>query len=303
MAFVIDKLNKFGLIDDSVSPATRVYSADVTSEASAAIRTTPERETDPDGAAFFHGFRSEVGFDSVDLDDFSQGETWITGQTPVKMVSVHEDAFIQWVDATRIQNNRQHNIGESSLVRDQYVMVKDGGDLSSHDVYLTRNGLYHLAPVDSNGNLAGGWADTDSNNAPDGYTETNLTGGAFSGGTYAANVNTGGGSDGSLNVTIPFPIDNEEVTLSVEVNTLHDDGTNAIRIEALDASKNVLTNGTSDTSFSSTGRKHADLTTPSGTYFLKCYPIRVTGATAETTKFDIQDPCLRVDGGTSYLQK
>lgn len=303
MATVSTKLIRFGLIEDSASPANRVFVDDPSSEATMSVRNVPERDTDPDGAPYFVGFRSESGLSAVDVGGLSQADTWLTGQTAVKMVAVTPDAFVQWINASRIRPVQQLPVSEARLIRADYGMVQDGGDLSSHDVYLTRNGLYHLAPTDSNGQLAGGWADTDSNNTPDGYTETNLTGGSFSSGTYAANVDTANGSDGSLNVTIPFPVDNEKVTLSAQVNTLHDDGTNAIRIEALDASKNTLSGGTSDTSFSSTGRKHADLTTPSGTYYLKCYPIRVTGASSETTKFDIQDPCLRVDGGTSYLQK
>lgn len=302
MASFVCKLQTFGLIDDAASPATRVEVADVSSEVEATIRDVPERNTDPDGATVFAGFQSEIMLRGLDVGDFPQADTWLSGRTKVKAIGVTYDGFIQFYNAARMRPTKNFDPSQAELMRSEYQMMQDGGDLESHDVYITRNGLYHLAPIDSNGDLAGGWADTDSNGTPDGYTETNLNSAAFTSNVYEAYVDTGAGT-GSLNVTIPFPADQEEVTLSVDVNQVHDDGNQAVRIEALDASQSTITGGISDVTFSTTGRKSATLTTPDDTHYLKLYPLRVTSVSANTTKAKIENPCLRTRSQTSFVEK
>lgn len=301
MAFV-GALHKFGLINDAPSPSERVFVTEVSDESEAAVRQVPDRETDPNGETVFSSFESSIGFSSLDLGGQSQAETWMNSRTAVKAVGLLREAFVQWYEPARIQPITQYTVTEAALIKAEYSMTRDAGDLESHGVYLARNGLYHLAPLDANGQLAGGWADADSDNSPDGYTETALTGTAWNTGVYEGFVDTGAGT-GSLNATLPFPVDGAKVTLSVQIDQVHDDGNQAVRIEALDETKSSITGGVSDVTVSTTGRKSATLTTPEGTHFLKVYPVRVTSATANTAKFQIQDPCLRRGTATAYVAK
>lgn len=295
-SYVSSKLKSFGLIDVNASPTTRVETQALTTEGDISIMEVPDRVTDPDGATVFSSFRSMIGVNSADINNFSQADTWLSGHTAVQAVGVTPDAFIQWYDDTRIVPTEEFNISESDLVRAQYALVRDAGDLATHGVYVTRNGLLDLAPEN------GGWADTDGDNTPDGYTETALNSTDFTSNVYSAFVDTGTGT-GSINATIPFPLDDREVTLSIQVDQLHDDGNNAVRIEALDDAGSVITGGVSNVTFTTTGRKSATLTTPDGTHQLKVYPIRVTSVTANNSKFQIQDPCLRTRDQTVYVPR
>lgn len=294
MSFLSTKFTKYGLIDTDDSPSTRVYVKDVHSDTSATLRQVPDRDTDTDGATIFAGFRSEVGLASADVSGVTQVETWMTDFSDVELVGITPDHLVQWYNPSRLTGTEMLDTTETNLAEHEVSMVQDGGDQQSHDVYITRNGLLFLAPEN------GGWADTDSSGVADGYTATDLTGTAFTSGVQEFYVDTGDGS-GSINATLPFPIDGVTVTLSANHTQIHDDGSQAIRIEALDSSGSQI--DFTDKSVSSTGRKFAELTTPSDTYELKVYPARVTGVSANTTKAKVKDPALRVDGGTSYVKR
>lgn len=294
-SFLSAKFTKYGLLEDDDSPSTRVFVSDVSDESEAAIRQAITRDQDTDGAGVFAGFRSELGLASNDVSGLSQIETWMSGLNDVEMVGVTPDHIVQWYNASRILGGEQLDTTETNLAESMAMMVQDGGDQATHDVFATRNGLQHLAPEN------GGWADTDSDNTPDGYTTTSLTSEDFTSNVYAAFVDTTAGT-GSLNATFAWPLDSVDVTLSVQVDQVHDDGTNAVRVEALDSDKSTVQDSAEST-FSSTGRKSVTLTTPSNTYYLKVYPIRVSSVTANTAKFNIQDPALRVDGETTYVKR
>jgi len=296
MSFLSAKFERYGLIDTEADPTRRVFVADVHEDTEGSLRAVPDRDQDPDGSTIFAGFRSEVTIASADLDGVSQIETWMRNFEDVELVAVTPDHLVQWYNPSRLLGTEELDITETNLVQSRATMVQDGGDQQDHDVYITRNGLLSLAPQN------GGWADTDSNDTPDGYTETSLNSTAWNSGVYEGFVDTGSGT-GSLNVTIPFPLDNVDVTLSVQADQIHDDGAQAIRIEALDSSGSTITGGVSDVTYSTTGRKSVDLTTPSDTHQLKVYPVRVTSVSSNTTKFKIQDPALRVDGETSFVKR
>lgn len=295
-------LDRFGLLNDSPSPTTRVFSEDPTDEASAAVRQLVESTQTPEGELYFTGFRSDVSLRSADVDDLSQGDTYQSGQTGVKLVGIVGDFFVLFHQDTRIRVAERLDVTTPNLAEADYMMRREGGGRGGHGAIITRNLLTYLQEEDSSGNLAGGWADTDSDNIADGYTATDTTSESFSSGVQEFFVDTGDGS-GSINVTVPFPLDNIKVTLSANHTQVHDDGSQAIRIEALDSNGSVLSGGTSDTSVSSTGRKHADLTTPTGTHQLKLYPARVTSVSANNSKAKVKDPALRLNGSTTYVQK
>lgn len=289
-------LQKFGLIDDNASPATRVSVSDTHEDTSGTFRAAMTPSSDTEGIGYVAAFRSIAEFAAADLDGIAQAETYTTGHTDVQMVAVTPDLIIQWYRDDRVHVNEPKDFSQVSIATGMYTMIREGGKMQDHDVYVGNNGLHHLAPEN------GGWNDSDNDNTPDGYTATSLVSEDFTSNVYSAFVDTTSGT-GSLNVTIPFPIDDEDVTLSVQVDQVHDDGTQAVRIEALDASKSTITGGIKDVTISTTGRKSATLTTPSDTHYLKLYPARVTSVSANTSKFQIQDPALRVDGETTHTAR
>jgi len=296
-------LQAFGLIDDSVSPAPRVFSGDPTGDAEADVRQPIDGgPTTPEDEPYFVGFESSVGFASADVADLPQGETFMTGQTPVKLVGLAGDFFVVFHRGTRVMTPERLDITQPSLAQADYAMRRSGGGRGDHGAIISRNLLTYLQEEGANGQLAGGWADADTDNTPDGYTETNLNSTAWNSGVYEGFVDTGSGT-GSLNVTVPFPVDGAEVTVSVQADQVHGDGDQAIRIEALDETESVITGGVSDVTYSSTGRTSATLTTPDGTHYLKVYPVRVTNVTANNTKFQIQDPCLRPGTADTYVPR
>ena len=150
MSAVVAKLNRFGLLNDAPSPSERVYVRDVHSETTADIRQVPDRDTDTDGATIFSSFRSTFELSAADIAGLPQAETWMASRTPVKAVLALEDAFVQWVEPTRIVATDTLTPGEAALVRADYVMTRDAGNQSSHGVYLTRNAL---APVGASGGI------------------------------------------------------------------------------------------------------------------------------------------------------
>jgi len=294
-SFAVTPLTKFGLIDDGASPATRAYVPSAHEDTEATIREPLTPDSDPEGNPYFGGFRSEIEFAGVDLDDHSQADTYMADNTLVKAVGVTPDLVLQWYHADRVLARHALSPAESALVQGRYVMQRAAGDQSDHDVYLGRNGLVHLAPEN------GGWADTDSDGTPDGYTELALVNTAFSAGVYEAGVDPVLGGNGRLKVQIPFPVDNVELTFSVEVAQLHDDGDTAIGVQTRDASKSIIS-GYFKT-LQSTGRKSVTFTADAGTYFLDVQPLEITNASNDNQKAKIKNPALRVDGSDQYVAK
>lgn len=141
MASVVSKLNRFGLINTSPSPAERVFVSDVSTETSVEPQQVLEVDEDPDGGTYFTGFESTFELSANDLDSFSTAETWMTGYTQVKALVVLEEAVVQWTTPTRIRSMQALSPSESAFVKAEYMMRHAGGDESQHGVYLTRNAL------------------------------------------------------------------------------------------------------------------------------------------------------------------
>jgi len=147
-SYLTTKLDRFGLINDAPSTAERVFVEHPSTESSAEVRQVPDTDTDPDGATYFSGFRSVFELASVDVDGISQAETWMTGYTPVKAVAIMPGFVVQWDTATRLRARDTLTPEEAALVQAEYAMIRDGGDQSTHGVYLTRNALL---PYDTSG--------------------------------------------------------------------------------------------------------------------------------------------------------
>jgi len=278
----------------------RVFVRDVSPETSIDPRQVMEVNEDPDGATVFSAFESMWELSAYDLDGRETAEGWMTAHQTVKGVATLQDAFLVWDEPTRIVQSDSLPVGEAALVRADYVMRRALGDRTGHGVYLTRNLLLPLAPVDSNGELAGGWADVDRDDTPDGYTESDLSQTAFSNGVYEAFGDTATGG-GNLYADRPFPVGGATVTLSVDVTQLHGDGSTRISLITLDQNKAFLS--TERTTVTSPGRSFVTITTDPGTHYLRVQPLDLNSVTALNAKAKIKDPCVRIDGSDQYVPK
>jgi len=288
-------LEKFGLINDAVDPAVRVFS-DAPHEESGFSQTVPERDVSPKQDFYFSGYQSELSLASADVEGVDQAETWMTGYTPVKLVGIGAGYFIQWYDASRLRIREAMPIDEARITRGEYMMTKDGGDREGHGVYLSRNGLTHINPTD------GGWADNDNDDIPDGYSTDGTKSEAFTNGVYEAFVDTSVSSDLGVGPSgnIPFPVGGAELTFSAEFVQLHDDGDTSLKLVTLDASETAINFATPNVT--STGRFSFTRTIDENTHFIRLR-IEVSNATAENAKLKVKDPCLRVDGSDQYVPK
>ena len=282
-------LEKFGLINDDVSPAVRVFS-DAPHEESEFSQTVPQRDVSPKQDFYFSGYRSELSLASADVEGITQAETWMTSYTSVKLVGIGAGYFIQWYDASRLRIREAMPIDEARITRGEYMMTKDGGDRQTHNVYLSRNGLTHLAPAN------GGWVDADNDDVPDGYSQLQINSSSFSGGVFSATTDQA--SD--INATMPMPVGNAEVTFSVEFTQLHPDATNQFRVVTQDESGNTITENIEGVT--STGRKSKTVTIDTNTHFLKVKPVQLVSVGSSGTA-KIKDPCLRADGSDQYVPK
>jgi hypothetical protein len=151
MSYVSSVLHRFGLLNDSASPSERVFVRDVSEETSVSPRQVPDRNADSEGQTVFAAFNSTWELSAFDLEGLPTAEAWMTAQEKVQGVAVLQDAVIQWTEPSRIVPTSALSPGEAALVRADYVMRRDAGDIGSHGVYLTRNAL---TPVGASGAIS-----------------------------------------------------------------------------------------------------------------------------------------------------
>jgi hypothetical protein len=150
MAYV-GALQRFGLIDDSTSPATRVFVDDVSDESEATVREVPDTETDPEGRTVFAAYRSELRLSALDVAGISDVSTWMDERQPVKAVLEMPEAVVMWTRAARITGAGGYSPTEVALQKAEYAMTLEAGGADSHGVLLTRN---VLAPFDTSGGVS-----------------------------------------------------------------------------------------------------------------------------------------------------
>ena len=97
------------------------------------------------------------------------------------------------------------------------------------------------------------------------------------------------GATGTVNATLPWPVDSTRVTLSAEFANL--DGTEELTLEAQDANGAALDSTT--VTPSAAGRDSVTFTTPEGTFFLA---VTVSGA-------QVTESALRLGTADTYVEK
>jgi hypothetical protein len=323
------QLESFGLIDEIVNPEETMYSRVPTTSAEASVRQPLTPQEDPTGQPFFAGYESTVTFRSAGVEDFSAAEAAMAARRGVKMVGIAGDFWIHFHNDTKIQAAEQLEMTSPALSEGEYMLQAQGGGRirpeksgNAHSAILTRNllavvneetdgGQFQSVP---GGTLAGGWDDTQGGSqdqVPDGFTSSNFKNTNFDrtageAGQFQGTVDTASASDASLSLTsyIPLPLQGATFTFSVEFESLHDNGTNEFGIEVWGSGKNIQITSEYQT-VTSTGRKSITVTTATATDvgYVQVTPVRVTGATTETTAVKILDPCLRPGTADTYVPK
>jgi hypothetical protein len=220
MAFLSAKFERYGLINQTPSPATRVFVDEVHEDTEASLRRPVTNDTDSDGAGIFAGFRSEVTLASSDVAGVSQIETWMTSFATVEMVAVTPDHVVQWLNPSKILGTEALDITETNLAESQATLVQDGGDQSSHEVYITRNALFPYSvsgaftqqlifPVDGvDATLSSDFSTVDG-------TETITLTAQAGNGTSLDSASVSPSSGGRASVTLPTPSDTHFLEASV----------------------------------------------------------------------------------------
>lgn len=144
----VGAIQQFGLINDTPSPAVRVYTDQVSDDSEATIRDVTDTETDPEGQIIFSSYLSELTISAVDVQGQGTVSGWMDSRTMVKAVVEVPEAVIMWTSATRITTRSGYTPTEPGLQKAEYILRRDSGDKDTHGVLLTRN---VLAPFDTTG--------------------------------------------------------------------------------------------------------------------------------------------------------
>lgn len=197
------------------------------------------------------------------------------------------------------------DFGTSSRpVKLTYAKKYDGA-VESYKIEATRSapwgydlgtGLYS-GGVWSGQNLIGNysWADNDGDGLANGWSETGFTSVSFSAGQQTLEAGT---TPVSFANRIVFPFEGEQVTLSINIDSITGDySENTIRIVFLDSSGSSIS-PINDHPITSTGRVSLTLTVPEGTVQLSAQ-VRMSSNTG-TVINEVSDPMLRVGASTEY---
>lgn len=253
-------------------------------------------ETDANGQPYFAGYDSSMTLVSADLTDITQLEAWLTANERIRAVAIGFQRNVQWYEDDRILSQTEFGDGPGEIDVVSASMSRMS-DAASHAIYGNVN-LLQFA----------GWrgSDEDSNGVPDEYTNDGFTGVDFTDadgdGTeeqFEGFAPTGGG-EASLYKDVVLPIPGAPLTLSALFNQLHDDGTTYIEVQTLDFADSVLQTETE--TVSATGRASVSVTTHADTYKVRCKVVKVDSASANTSKAEVADPALRVDGSEVFVQ-
>lgn len=236
---------------------------------------------------YMHRFR---GVFRDDDDQYAQFKTWRDAGTQIRLVAANTEGGknLQWYESVLIHSLKPLEVrGRHQGMSDLYEIVLQYGGLG--DIYNNINLLAYL-----------GWTDVNLDGVPDGYTTTaDMTGEVFHGSN--GDFDAHGPTDGTpewLFVDVVFPISGIRFTQSVEVVQLHVDGNTKMVTDQLSfADASLLATSTTHASI---GRKSHTATTQSNIYSMSAIPLRIDGASAQTTKAIIRNPALTIGTSTTY---
>lgn len=203
--------------------------------------------------------------------------TWATNQTPLVFSGFGLDGSILHAEGT-IQMNR----GFENRLSFRFTSLREakGG-------YISSTGK-HSAEMSycTNGLALYQWADGNSDNLANGWTDADSIANAFTSSTQS--INNGSGGDASLERTIYFPFPNVQLSFFANFTTVTVHTDLNVEIEAYDASGTLLGDEESDVPGSG-GVRMATIDLPASTNYIK---VKVNAADDDIASF--KEPTLQV---------
>lgn len=221
---------------------------------------------------------------------------YVSNKTPIYIAGLGVDGFVLIGDAQTsnepilLVKHEQH--GDN----DVWALEATKTSLVGHDV---DTGLYESGFwVGENGLGAYLWADADSDGIADGWSATGFTSTSFASGAQTLEADT---TQRDFERAIYFPFEGETLTFSINNDSRSGSySTEQIEVEFVDTSGSVISSQTS--TFSSTGRKSVQATTPSGSNLSKVICRFSIQASSGTVTNDVSDPMLSLGTSTTYTR-
>lgn len=251
-------------------------------------------KTDPSGGHPFVGNLSELEVETWDFSGRSQLETWSKNDTRISMFAAGVQSHIQWYERDRISISVSPK-SERGQANTFVIRMRREGQ-GEHDIHNNVNVLGYAGWRDSDG---------DSDGVPDSYTNA-LELPAFADADadgeaeqFAGHGKTDG-SKTSLLIEPVIPVSGISLTLSIDVDALHDDGDTNFELVARSFAGSAVASALN--THTSTGRKTLSIDLPANTYKLQVRPLIVRNATVQNAKAKISDPALRIDGSDTFTK-
>ena len=234
------------------------------------------------GGTIYAGDDSSVTLKTYDVSNYSQLQTWMDNETPVRMVIEGIEEHILWYESVPliVRKNYEGSVGKLNSL--SITLSKKGG---MHNIYALKNLLL--------GGIGAAWPTDDDN---DGKVD-NVTFATASGTdpTYSIAspryqiISSNGDATITGKIEFEFPIQGSllvaAVELAINMNTF-----NSHTLTVKDFSGGSLTSDT-DTSDSNT----LNLTTPANTYKISYEFVNLTMSSTTTDETDVNVPYVGTD--------
>ena len=254
-------------------------------------------ETSATGGKLYQGDSSSCSFSFLDPDGSvsTQLKAWKQARTRVSMVAIGPSVAVLWqeTDHVSISPSALGGMVKGRADRWDFEIMREGH--GQHAIYRQANLLAHV-----------GWADSDSDEVADGYTEHDPGGGGTSTLTFASGQQTIEANELSgiyYDLVLPFSSHALSLTLSVDVDSLHTASSSySLRLQWLNFAGTALQSSVATPT--STGRQSVTATGNTGLtapYTLRVWPMLMPTSVSFGTMVG-SDPALRLGGATSYVQ-
>lgn len=251
-------------------------------------------EEDAAGNGVFGGEDAslELMFYDDDAAAIAQLKTWQDEGTPVRFCLAGQRTNIVWDEDSTIRIQQTKTMTPLQRKTTTVTMSAKAARLKIWQGVNLAHGFVILQGFNT------GWADSDGNEAPDGFVIPNV--GTYDSIDFAADVYTiGHNSDGNffLQHNRPFPISGVNLTISIEALRLHSDADHRFAVRQAD-----YANSTVDTllhNITTVGRDSANLSTLPGVYTLRIYYLELFSSSSLDTA-QVQFPALRTDNNPEY---
>jgi hypothetical protein len=248
-------------------------------------------EKDFRGNLIYSGDESRLEIEAFDYTGkMQQLKDWEKAGTPLKFVLAGVQENILWYEETTIQVEEPKSFATKTRNVIKVRMEADGGE---HNIWSGINILHGALLLEGNVN---GWADGDSNQLADGFSEV----GTVTNKTFASGVQTIEGSAGAIAIEkkIKFPISGVALTLSINFNsvTIYSDD---LRVTILDSNDTLVT--TKVQVVDSIDRHFLNITGGLGSYSVLMQFLRVNSI-ASAISISGSDPALRIDKSEEYTE-